>query len=133
MIRPAELLATGLPADADAVQVEIDAQYRTLARSRAATAEEYRAVGRCCVENEHWRAVYESIAPGLAAYQLAAIEAYAATRLRRAGTGPPPRECGGGPAGSGNSPVPPTKGPQLSRNAHLCPATLPPARCCRSS
>lgn len=82
MIRLAELLATGLPADADPVQAEIDAQYRTLARSRAATAEEYLAIGRCCVENEHWRAMYESIAPGLAAYQRAAIEAYVATRLR---------------------------------------------------
>ncbi|MFE7118106.1 MerR family transcriptional regulator [Streptomyces sp. NPDC057654] len=82
MVRLAELLAGGLPADADAVQAEIDAQYRTLARSRAATAEEYRAIGRTCVENEHWRAAYESIAPGLASYQQAAIEAYAATRLR---------------------------------------------------
>ncbi|WP_438295822.1 MerR family transcriptional regulator [Streptomyces sp. HUAS TT7] len=82
MIRLAELLAAGLPADADAVQAEIDTQYRTLARSRPATAEEYCAIGRCCVENEHWYAVYESIAPGLALYQRAAIEAYAATRLR---------------------------------------------------
>ncbi|MFH8612971.1 MerR family transcriptional regulator [Streptomyces sp. NPDC018029] len=82
MIRLAELLAAGLPADADAVQAEIDTQYRTLARIRAATADEYRAIGRSCVENEHWHAVYESIAPGLAAYQRAAIEAYAATRLR---------------------------------------------------
>ncbi|QEU96728.1 MerR family transcriptional regulator [Streptomyces kanamyceticus] len=82
MIRLAELLAAGLPADADEVQAEIDTQYRTLARIRAATAEEYRAIGRTCVENEHWRAAYEGIAPGLAAYQRAAIEAYAATRLR---------------------------------------------------
>ncbi|KAA6223940.1 MerR family transcriptional regulator [Streptomyces albofaciens JCM 4342] len=82
LIRLAEQLAAGLPADADAVQAGIGAQYRTLARSRAATAEEYRAIGRCCVENAHWRAAYESIAPGLAAYQRAAIEAYAATRLR---------------------------------------------------
>ncbi|MFK8843781.1 MerR family transcriptional regulator [Streptomyces sp. Ac-502] len=81
MVRLAELLATGLPADADAVQVEIDAQYRTLARIRAASAEEYRAIGRTCVENEHWHAVYEAITPGLAAYQRAAIDAYAATRL----------------------------------------------------
>ncbi|MEU1670426.1 MerR family transcriptional regulator [Streptomyces roseifaciens] len=81
MIRLAELLATGLPADADEVQAEIDTQYRTLARIRAATAEEFRAIGRTCVENEHWYAVYESIAPGLAAYQRAAIETYAATRL----------------------------------------------------
>ncbi|GGV53227.1 MerR family transcriptional regulator [Streptomyces spectabilis] len=82
MIRLAELLAAGLPADADAVQAQTDTQYRTLARIRAATAEEYRAIGRSCVENEHWHAVYESIAPGLAAYQRAAIETYAATRLR---------------------------------------------------
>ncbi|MFD9904620.1 MerR family transcriptional regulator [Streptomyces sp. NPDC059063] len=82
MIRLAELMAAGLPVDADAVQAEIDAQYRTLARSRAATAEEYRAIGHCCVDNEDWRAVYEAIAPGLAAYQRAAIEEYAATRLR---------------------------------------------------
>ncbi|WP_190094493.1 MerR family transcriptional regulator [Streptomyces melanogenes] len=81
MVRLAELMAAGLPAAADAVQAEIDTQYRTLARSRAATAEEYRAIGRCCVENEHWRVVYESIAPGLAEYQWDAIEAYAATRL----------------------------------------------------
>ncbi|MFH8981567.1 MerR family transcriptional regulator [Streptomyces varsoviensis] len=81
MVRLAELLAVGVPAGADAVQAEVDAQYRTLARSRAATAEEYRAIGRTCVENEHWQAVYEAIAPGLAAYQRAAIDAYADTRL----------------------------------------------------
>ncbi|WP_171166170.1 MerR family transcriptional regulator [Streptomyces sp. I05A-00742] len=82
LVRLAELLAAGLPADADAVQAEVDTQYRTLARIRAATAGEYRAIGRTCVENEHWRAAYEAIAPGLAAYQRAAIEAYASTRLR---------------------------------------------------
>ncbi|MEU4205155.1 MerR family transcriptional regulator [Streptomyces sp. NPDC045470] len=82
LIRLADLLSAGLPADADAVQAETDTQYRTLARIRAATAEEYRAIGRTCVENEHWHAVYESIAPGLATYQRAAMEAYAATRLR---------------------------------------------------
>ncbi|MFI9235883.1 MerR family transcriptional regulator [Streptomyces sp. NPDC053079] len=81
MIQLAELLATGTPADADEAQAKIDTQYRTLARIRAATAEEYRAIGHTCVENEHWRAAYESIAPGLAEYQQAAIEAYAATRL----------------------------------------------------
>ncbi|MFD7667422.1 TipAS antibiotic-recognition domain-containing protein [Streptomyces sp. NPDC059788] len=72
----------GLPADADEVQAEIDTQYRTLSRIRAATAEEYGAIGHTCVDNERWRAAYESIAPGLAAYQRAAIEVYAATRLR---------------------------------------------------
>ncbi|MFF3274433.1 MerR family transcriptional regulator [Streptomyces chrestomyceticus] len=81
MIRLAELLAAGLPADAEQTQTEIDTQYRTLARIRPATAEEYRAIGRSCVDNEHWRAAYEAIAPGLAVYQRDAIEAYATTRL----------------------------------------------------
>jgi hypothetical protein len=33
------------------------------------------------VDNDAWRAAYEGIAPGPAAYQRDAIEAYAATRL----------------------------------------------------
>ncbi|WP_030663659.1 MerR family transcriptional regulator [Streptomyces rimosus] len=81
MVRLAELLASGVPADADPVQAEIDRQHRTLIRIREVSAEEYRAIGRACVENEHWRAAYESIAPGLAAYQRDAIEAYTAARL----------------------------------------------------
>ncbi|MFE3887175.1 MerR family DNA-binding transcriptional regulator [Streptomyces lydicus] len=63
------------------VQAEIDAQYRALTGIRAVSTEEYRALGRSCVENEPWRAAYESIAPGLAAYQRDAILAYATTRL----------------------------------------------------
>ncbi|KOG41050.1 MerR family transcriptional regulator [Streptomyces decoyicus] len=81
MIRLAELLGADTPADAEAVQAESDAQYRALAELRAVSAEEYRAIGRGCVENEQWRAVYEAIAPGLAEYQRDAIEAYATTRL----------------------------------------------------
>ncbi|MFF3537574.1 MerR family transcriptional regulator [Streptomyces sp. NPDC002466] len=81
MIRLAELLVAGVPADAAPVQAEIDAQYRALTGLRAVSVEEYRAIGRSCVDNEQWRAAYESIAPGLAAYQRDAIEAYATTRL----------------------------------------------------
>ncbi|MET8113636.1 MerR family transcriptional regulator [Streptomyces prasinus] len=81
MIRLAELMAAGHPADAEPVRAEIDAQYRALTRLRAVSAEEYRAIGRSCVDNDAWRAAYEAIAPGLAAYQRDAIEAYAATRL----------------------------------------------------
>ncbi|MCZ1008181.1 MerR family transcriptional regulator [Streptomyces lydicus] len=81
MIRLAELMAAGTPADAEPVQAEIDAQYRALTGIRAVSTEEYRALGRSCVENEPWRAAYESIAPGLAAYQRDAILAYATTRL----------------------------------------------------
>ncbi|AUY54572.1 MerR family transcriptional regulator [Streptomyces sp. CB01881] len=81
MIRLAELMAAGTPADADAVQAEVDGQYQAVAALRPLSAEEYRAIGRSCVENEQWRAAYEAITPGLAAYQRDAIEAYATTRL----------------------------------------------------
>ncbi|MGW6872096.1 MerR family transcriptional regulator [Streptomyces xanthophaeus] len=81
MVRLAELMAAGHQADAAPVQAEIDAQYRALAELRAVSAEDYRAIGRSVVENETWRAAYEAIVPGLAAYQRDAIEAYATTRL----------------------------------------------------
>ncbi|MFD8688700.1 MerR family transcriptional regulator [Streptomyces sp. NPDC059651] len=81
MIRLAELMAAGHPADAEPVQAEVDARYRLLIQLRTVSAEEYRAIGRSCVDNSAWRAAYEAIAPGLAAYQRDAIEAYAATRL----------------------------------------------------
>ncbi|WP_329438728.1 MerR family transcriptional regulator [Streptomyces sp. NBC_01426] len=81
MIRLAELMAAGHPADADPVQAEIDAQYQGLTELRTVSAEDYRAIGRSIVDNETWRAAYEAIAPGLAAYQRDAIEAYVTTRL----------------------------------------------------
>ncbi|MFJ6791607.1 MerR family transcriptional regulator [Streptomyces angustmyceticus] len=81
MIRLAELMAAGHPADAEPVQAEIDAQYRALTGLRAVTTEEYRAMGRSCVDNEAWRAAYDTIAPGLSAFQRDAVEAYAAARL----------------------------------------------------
>ena len=81
MIRLADLMAAGHPADADPVQAEIDAQYRALAELRGVSAEEFRAIGRSCVDNDVRRTAYEAIAPGLAAYQRDAIEAYATTRL----------------------------------------------------
>ncbi|WP_445283540.1 MerR family transcriptional regulator [Streptomyces sp. DSM 118148] len=81
MVRLAELMAAGHTVDAEPVQSEIDAQYRTLIELRTVTVDEYRAMGRSCVDNDAWRAAYEAIAPGLAAYQRDAIEAYAATRL----------------------------------------------------
>lgn len=80
MIRLAELMAAGHPAGADPVQAEIDAQYRALTQLRAVSPEEYRAIGRSCMNNDAWRTAYETIAPGLAAYQRDAIEEYATTR-----------------------------------------------------
>ncbi|MFC0597343.1 MerR family transcriptional regulator [Streptomyces palmae] len=81
MIRLAELMAAGRPAEAEPVQAEVDVQYRALTAMRAVSAEEFRAMGRSIVENEQRRTAYEAIAPGLAAYQRDAIEAYAANRL----------------------------------------------------
>ncbi|MFI2644347.1 MerR family transcriptional regulator [Streptomyces sp. NPDC018610] len=81
MVRLAELMAAEHPVDAEPVQSEIDAQYQTLTALRAVTVDEYRAMGRSCVDNDAWRAAYEAIAPGLAAYQRDAIEVYATTRL----------------------------------------------------
>ncbi|WP_432023387.1 MerR family transcriptional regulator [Streptomyces parvus] len=81
MIRLAEHMADGAPADAEPVQAEMDAQYRALTALHAVSADEYRAAGRSCVENEDWRAAYEAIAPGLAEYQRDAIEVYAMSRL----------------------------------------------------
>ncbi|MEU3355119.1 MerR family transcriptional regulator [Streptomyces sp. NPDC037389] len=77
MIRLAELMVAGLPADADRVQEHVEAQYRELTALHAVSVEEYRAIGRACVDNEQWHAAYEAIAPGLAAYQRGAIEVHA--------------------------------------------------------
>ncbi|NBE53871.1 hypothetical protein GUY60_21090 [Streptomyces sp. YC537] len=73
--------AAAASADVEPVQAEVDTQYRGLSEMRTPSAEEYRAIGRACVNNEVWRTAYESIAPGLAEYQRQAIEAYA-NRLR---------------------------------------------------
>ncbi|MFD9060173.1 MerR family transcriptional regulator [Kitasatospora purpeofusca] len=81
MIRLAELMTAGLPADAEPVQAEIDAQYRALVELHTVSAEEFRAIGRSCVDNDSWRTAYEAITLGLAAYQRDAIDAYATTRL----------------------------------------------------
>ncbi|GAA2708072.1 hypothetical protein GCM10010315_03830 [Streptomyces luteosporeus] len=81
MIRLAELMTAGHAAGAAPVQAEIDVQYRALTALRAVTSDEYRAIGRACVDNAAWRAAYEAVAPGLAAYQRDAITAYAEARL----------------------------------------------------
>lgn len=57
MILLADLMATGHRADAAPVQAQIDAQYQAMTELRPVSAEEYRAVGRSCVDNSAWRAV----------------------------------------------------------------------------
>ncbi|MEU4067222.1 MerR family transcriptional regulator [Streptomyces wedmorensis] len=77
MIRLAELRAAGHAADAEPVQAEIDAQYRALTALHPVSAQEFREIGRACVDNPSWHAAYDAIAPGLAAFQRDAIDAYA--------------------------------------------------------
>ncbi|MFF9363595.1 hypothetical protein [Streptomyces griseoluteus] len=43
--------------------------------------DEYRAMGRSCVDDDAWLAAYEAIARGFAAYERDAIEVYATPRL----------------------------------------------------
>ncbi|MFF7338069.1 MerR family transcriptional regulator [Streptomyces sp. NPDC008163] len=81
MIRLAELRAAGHAADSAPVQAEIDAHYQLLSALRPVTADEHLAMGRSVVDNPEWRAAYEAVAPGLAAFQRDAIEAYTAGHL----------------------------------------------------
>ncbi|WNZ06364.1 MerR family transcriptional regulator [Streptomyces sp. 11x1] len=81
MIRLAELMAAGHPADAAPVQAEIDAQYQALAELRAVSANGYRALAHSIADNETRRAADEAVTPGLAVYQRDAMVAYATTRL----------------------------------------------------
>jgi hypothetical protein len=81
MIRLAELMVAGHPADVDPVQAEIHAQYQALTELRAISADDYQALARSIVDNETWRAAYEAITPGLAAYQRDAMLAYTTSRL----------------------------------------------------
>lgn len=82
MIRLAERLAAGTPADAPPVQAEVHVQYEAMARIQPVGAEQWRAIADSCVQDEQWRAAYEAITPGLAAYQRDAMLAYADTHLR---------------------------------------------------
>ena len=81
MIRLAELRAAGHAADSAPVQAEVDAHYRLLSTLRPVSAEEHLAMGSAVVDNPDWCAAYEAIAPGLAAFQRDAIQAYTADRL----------------------------------------------------
>ncbi|MEU6970671.1 MerR family transcriptional regulator [Kitasatospora aureofaciens] len=81
MVRLAELMAAGHPADAEPVQHMIDEEYQLLSGLRTVAVADYLAIARSCTENEQWSAAYEAIAAGLADYQRAAMETYAAARL----------------------------------------------------
>jgi hypothetical protein len=81
MIRLAELMAAGKPAGDTAVQAEVDWHYRWVSRFWVPNAEAYRNLGRMYVDDERFRANYEKITEGLAAYQRDAMAVYARERL----------------------------------------------------
>ena len=81
MVRLAELMVAGKPAgDAD-VLTQVEWHYRWVSRFWTPSAEAYRNLGRMYVDDERFRANYEKIADGLAAYQCEAMAAYARERL----------------------------------------------------
>jgi DNA-binding transcriptional MerR regulator len=81
LIRMAELMTAGQPAADPEVQAEVDRHYRWVARYWTPTAQAYRGLGQLYVDDERFRARYEQIAPGLAAYQRDAMTVYARDRL----------------------------------------------------
>jgi DNA-binding transcriptional MerR regulator len=81
LIRMAELMTAGQAAADPEVQAEADQHYRWVARHWTPTAQAYRNLGQLYVDDERFRARYEQIAPGLAAYQRDAMTVYARDRL----------------------------------------------------
>ncbi|MFF8378341.1 MerR family transcriptional regulator [Streptomyces sp. NPDC015661] len=81
MIRFAEFMAAGTPADAPAVQAEVDVHYRDVCRFWTPNAEAYRGLARTYVEDDRFRENFDRIAVGLAEYECRAMTVYADTRL----------------------------------------------------
>jgi len=81
MIRMAELMVAGVPADAPAAQDEVDWHFRSVARLWTPDAAAYTHMGQMYVDDERFRSNYEQIADGLAEYQRDAMAAYARERL----------------------------------------------------
>lgn len=81
MVRFAEFMVAGTPADDPAVQAETEAHYQGICRFWTPNAEAYRGLARTYVEDARMRANFDRIAAGLAAYQHDAMMAYAEARL----------------------------------------------------
>lgn len=81
MIRMAELMTAGRPAADPEVQAEVDQHYHWVAQYWTPTAQAYRNLGQMYVSDERFRANYEAITTGLAAYQRDAMAVYADERL----------------------------------------------------
>jgi hypothetical protein len=81
MIRMAELMAAGSPADGPAVLAEVDAHYQGVCRFWTPTAPAYKGLGQTYVDDPRFKSAYDKIAVGLAEYQRDAMAAYADARL----------------------------------------------------
>jgi hypothetical protein len=81
MIRMAELMAAGTPADGPAVLAEVDAHYQGVCRFWTPTAAAYKGLGQTYVDDPRFKSAYDKIAVGLAEYQRDAMAAYADARL----------------------------------------------------
>ena len=81
MIRMAELMTAGKPADDPEVQAEVDQHYRWVARYWTPGAGAYRNLGQLYVDDQRFRDNYERITPGLADYQRDAMAIYASAVL----------------------------------------------------
>ncbi|GHC78763.1 MerR family transcriptional regulator [Nocardiopsis terrae] len=86
MARMAAHLRAGTPADAPAVQAEVEDHHRRIRRMWTPDADAFANLARVYAEDGPWREVYERVAPGLADYQREAMEVYAERSLRGAGT-----------------------------------------------
>ncbi|MFG3347028.1 MerR family transcriptional regulator [Streptomyces sp. NPDC048018] len=81
MIRFAEFMAAGTPADDPAVQDLVDAHHRGVRRFWTPDAEAYRGLAATYAEDPRFRENFDRIAPGLADYQRDAMAVYADARL----------------------------------------------------
>jgi DNA-binding transcriptional MerR regulator len=81
MIRMAELMVAGKPADDPEVQAEVDWHYQSICRLWTPDAAAYNRLGRMYVDDERFRENYEQVAEGLAVYQRDAMACYAQGRL----------------------------------------------------
>ncbi|HLH58262.1 MAG TPA: MerR family transcriptional regulator [Streptosporangiaceae bacterium] len=81
MIRMAELMVAGKPADDPEVQAEVEWHYRSVRQFWTPDAAAYACLGQMYVDDERFRDNYEKIAEGLAAYQRDAMAVYARERL----------------------------------------------------
>ncbi|MFD9791861.1 MerR family transcriptional regulator [Streptomyces sp. NPDC059070] len=81
MIRLAEFMVAGAPVDDPAVQAEMEAHYRSVCRFWTPNAVAYKGLGQTYVDDPRFRANFDKIADGLAAYQRDAMVRYADARL----------------------------------------------------